>query len=58
MEDLPILIRAAGNFVKNPNKPDPVHAPIFYTNAKMYLAELSGMFVDHRIYHASEFVAF
>lgn len=47
-EKLPILTRAASNFVKIPNKPARFHAPTLYTGTKMFFGEPWTVFVDHR----------
>lgn len=44
-----MLIRAAGNVLKNIHKPVHFHAPTWYTSTKMFIGELSTVFVDDRI---------
>lgn len=58
MERLLFLIRAANNFVKNPNMSAPFHAPTFITSKEMVLRELSVVSVEHCTDHTSKFVIF
>lgn len=37
LEELPILLRAAKYFVKNPNDPASFLVPTFYTSGKLFL---------------------
>lgn len=45
-EELPIIIRAASNFVKNPNKVTLFHAPTFCNSVKRFQGKLRAAFVD------------
>lgn len=58
MEKLPTTIRAASSLVENPTKPATSHVSIFYTRAKVFLAELKDVLVDHSAEFSVEAIEF
>lgn len=55
--ELPILIAATENFVKNRKKPTLFYVPTVYTGTKMFLGDPWAVFVNHHMGSASKYVA-
>lgn len=47
--ELPALISAEGNYVKNLNKSAPFHNSTFYNSVKTLLEDMKAVFVDHEL---------
>lgn len=46
-EELPTMIKAVSNFIKNPTTSRPFQASFFYISAKTFLGELETVFVEN-----------